>query len=264
MTDRTLQLTLREWWQFVTAPRALVVVAAAGLVLGLSGPFGTFETMSPLPRLGYWLLTAFLTFGIGLLNARLIADHTPVRRLGYFPAYAVAGIVGGIPVYAIVELINWAIRVEISGTLHVRWELLAYCTAINFCICMLIAWFASNKTDSGQPAAAASPQAPQLLKRLPIELRGALSHLSMQDHYVEVVTEQGSKLVLMRLADAIQETEPVPGLQVHRSHWVALEAVASTRRERERHMVEMRNGAVLPISRTFLPAAREAGLLPET
>lgn len=264
MTDRTLQFTLREWWQFVSAPRALVVVAAVGLVLGLSGPFGTFETMSPLPRLGYWLLIAFLTFGIGFLNARLIAEHTPVRRLGPLPAYAVAGLVGGIPVYILVELVNWASRVEAPQTAHVRWELLAYCTAINFCVCMLIAWFAGSKEESGPSATAGSPQGPRLLKRLPIELRGALSHLSMQDHYVEVVTEQGSKLVLMRLADAILETEPVAGLQVHRSHWVALDAVAGTRRERERHMVEMKNGTVLPISRTYLPAARKAGLLPDS
>ncbi len=264
MTDRTLQFTLREWWRFVSAPKALVVVAVAGLVLGLSGPFGTFENMKPLARLGYWLLIAFVTFGIGLLDARLIAEHTPARRLGPVPAYSIAGIVGGIPVFAVVELVNLASGIGFSENWQERLELLAYCTAINFCICLLVVWFARVEVDSEQPDTAASPQAPKLLKRLPIELRGALSHLSMQDHYVEVVTEQGSKLVLMRLADAILETEPVPGLQVHRSHWVALDAVAGTKRQRERLMVEMKNGAVLPISRTHLPAARAAGLLPDS
>ena len=101
-----------------------------------------------------------------------------------------------------------------------------------------------------------------LLKRLPIELRGNLSHLSMQDHYVDIVTDKGSKLVLLRLADAIAETEPVPGLQIHRSHWVAPGCgCPHPPCEGDRHFVELKDGAVLPISRSSLPAAREAGLV---
>ncbi|MDA4845220.1 LytTR family DNA-binding domain-containing protein [Hoeflea poritis] len=260
MTDRSLQFTLREWWRFVSAPKTAVVVAAAGLVLGLSGPFGTYEVMHPLARLVYWELTAFLTFGVGWLNARLIAEHTPARKLGVLPAYAVAGLIGGIPIYAVVELINLAGNIGAPQDLQSRAILFVYCTAFNFCMCMLVAWLYSS-------AVKALPQetenaAPRLLRRLPIGLRGPLSHLSMQDHYVEVVTDRGSQLVLMRLADAISETRPVPGLQVHRSHWVALEAVARTRREKERYVVEMKGGAVLPISRSHVQAARAAGLLP--
>lgn len=260
MTDRSLQFTLREWWQFVSSPKAVVVVAAAGLVLGLSGPFGTYEAMHPLARVVYWVLIAFVTFGVGLLNARLVAEHTPARKLGVLPAYAVAGLVGGIPIFLVVELVNLVGSIGEPESWQSRGILFAYCTAINFCICMLVAWLAGSAAATGNTEVANA--APRLLKRLPIELRGPLSHLSMQDHYVDVVTDRGNKLVLMRLADAISETEPVSGLQVHRSHWIALDAVARTRREKERYVVEMKNGAVLPISRSCLPAAREAGLLP--
>ncbi|MEX3010930.1 LytTR family DNA-binding domain-containing protein [Hoeflea sp. TYP-13] len=260
MTDRTLQFTLREWWQQVSSPKAVVAVAGAGLVLGLSGPFNTYETMEPVSRVLYWVLVAIVTFGVGLLNARLIAEHTPARNLGVLPAYAVAGVVGGIPIFIVVELINLIGNVGQTETWDSLGVSLAYCTAINFCICMLVAWFGTGEQQEQQDLR--DEEAPRLLKRLPIELRGQISHLSMQDHYVEVVTERGSKLVLMRLADAISETEPVSGVQVHRSHWVALDAVAKTRRERERYVVEMKNGAIVPISRSCLPAARNAGLIP--
>jgi DNA-binding LytR/AlgR family response regulator len=64
----------------------------------------------------------------------------------------------------------------------------------------------------------------------------------------------------MRLADAIRETGMVPGLQIHRSHWVAKDAVAKVHRSEGKLMLELRNGMRLPVSRSYLAAARDAGL----
>lgn len=260
MTDRTLQFTLREWWREISAPKVVAGMIGAGLVLGLSGPFGTYVSMQPGPRLVYWLAIAFGSFGIGLFNARLIGEFAPLRKWGVLPAYGVAGIIGGLPVYLMIQLVNLAGGRGLPDNWSMALEIFAYCTAINLCICVLLAWFHSadaKKADVGAKAAA-----PVLMKRLPIELRGQLSHLSMQDHYVEVVTDRGSKLVLMRLADAISEVATVPGIHIHRSHWVALAAVARTRRDGDRLFVEMKDGTVLPISRSSASAARAAGLMP--
>ena len=43
----------------------------------------------------------------------------------------------------------------------------------------------------------------------------------MEDHYVRVFTDAGESLILLRLSDAMAEVRDVPGLQIHRSHWVA-------------------------------------------
>lgn len=83
----------------------------------------------------------------------------------------------------------------------------------------------------------------------------------MADHYVDVTTDQGHALVLTRLSDAMRETAPIQGLQVHRSHWVALDAVRRTTRQAGKPMLELENGTLVPVSRSFLPAARAAGLL---
>jgi DNA-binding LytR/AlgR family response regulator len=68
-------------------------------------------------------------------------------------------------------------------------------------------------------------------------------------------------VVLMRLADAIRETGDVPGLQIHRSHWVATSAVVKAHRSEGKVTLELSNGMRLPVSRGYLPAVREAGLV---
>ena len=105
------------------------------------------------------------------------------------------------------------------------------------------------------------PAPPRLLTRLPLAKRGPLLSLSVQDHYVEVVTTRGRELLLMRLSDAIAETEGCAGLQVHRSHWVALDQVQAAHRDGARAVLTLSDGREIPVSRTYVPAAKEAGLL---
>jgi len=96
---------------------------------------------------------------------------------------------------------------------------------------------------------------------VPLRQRSRLIALIVEDHYVDIVTDKGKTLVLMRLADAMREAAPVPGLQIHRSHWVALDAVVRAQRSEGKVMLELSNGMRLPVSRGFLPAAKDAGLV---
>lgn len=110
------------------------------------------------------------------------------------------------------------------------------------------------------PPAPPALAAPALLERLPLPQRGPLLSLSVADHYVEVTTEKGRSLLLIRLSDAIREAHPTVGLQIHRSHWVALDAVARTIRVDGKLLVELKDGRRLPISRSYADPARAAGL----
>jgi len=71
----------------------------------------------------------------------------------------------------------------------------------------------------------------------------------------------GSGLLLLRLSDAVAELGPTLGRQVHRSYWVARRAVSSVERDRYRVRLILRNGARVPVSRTFLPKLRAEGWL---
>ena len=110
--------------------------------------------------------------------------------------------------------------------------------------------------------AEAPPGPPPILDRLPLEKRGALVALSVEDHYVRIVTARGAEMVLMRLTDAIREAAPEPGLRVHRSHWVATGQVAAARREGDRAVLTMTAGGDIPVSRSHISAVKAAGLLP--
>lgn len=104
---------------------------------------------------------------------------------------------------------------------------------------------------------AASPACP-LIARLPSDLRGSVLCLEMQDHYVRVHTGRGAALVLMRLRDAIAETAPVAGRQVHRSWWVADEAVERFERAGRAGSVRLRDGRRVPVSQRYLQDVEEA------
>ena len=49
-------------------------------------------------------------------------------------------------------------------------------------------------------------------------------------------------------------------MQVHRSHWVALEAIDAHQRIKGRDFLAMRDGTQVPISRSYRAASKAAGL----
>ena len=277
MKDTLPQLALRELQGSFTSPRLLTGMAAVGLVLGLSGPFNTAEAFGLAQRIVYWLAMVVLTFG--LCRPLAVVVLTLLRRrfgAGWGPVLA-TGVLIGTPVFAVVAVVN---LVAIGQVAAPPLELWVNCTLITVAA-MIVGTLlrqgqrptmpppATAPQDGAADAVAAPPEAageastiaPALLERLPYPVRGDLVALSVRDHYVEVVTRHGRHLLLMRLSDAIRETAPVAGVQIHRSHWVALDAVVRIVRSDGRVLVELPNGTRLPVSRGFLPAAREAGLV---
>ena len=118
----------------------------------------------------------------------------------------------------------------------------------------------SSTRREGVGSEPAAPPEAALLARLPVHARAELLHLRMQDHYVEVHTSAGCELLLLRFRDALREVEQVNGLQVHRSHWVARNAVAGVERRRGgRVILRLVNGSRVPVSRSFASALKMHG-----
>lgn len=96
--------------------------------------------------------------------------------------------------------------------------------------------------------------------RLPGKLDGAVIYsIKAEDHYLSVHTSKGSALILSRLSDAISELEGIEGAQVHRSWWVARDAITDVRRTRNSVSLELKGGVVVPISRSNVKALRASG-----
>lgn len=261
MDGKGMQLALREMRQHFSDPRVLAGMAVIAAILGFAGPFGTFGRLETLPRIAYWTAIVFLTYAAGYGVGVLLG--APVRRHTDNPAVRVVllGLAAGLPVTAAVVLVNLiAFGADASTGLELG-VLWIYCTLIATGINTLSELLAPGPDSRAGPDARPSAAAASILERVPLPQRGRLLSLSVADHYVEVVTDKGEALLLMRLSDAIREADPEPGLQIHRSHWVAHAAVSRVVRASGRPSVELIDGRRLPISRSFIADAKAAGLL---
>lgn len=99
----------------------------------------------------------------------------------------------------------------------------------------------------------------RLLSRLPLQVRGRILCLEMEDHYVRVHTDRGSALVLLRLSDAIAEAEAiVSGRQVHRSWWVSDDAIERFERVGRTGELRLSGGIKAPVSQRYLKLVESA------
>lgn len=267
MNDTALRLALRELQRLLGSPVFWALLAVIALVLGLSGPFGTYQSMSLPPRLAYWALIVVTTGLAGWLTGTWVVLAFELRNWPFWAEAVAAGALVGLAVSLIVHGINAAF---LGTPLWSFQALIGQAPAtplIGLAVTAAIVWTSRRAAlpflapPAPAPEAPPGPPAARLLARLPLEKRGALVSLSVQDHYTEVTTSAGRALVLLRLSDAISEAEGVPGLQVHRSHWVALAAVARVRRDGARAVLTLKDGREVPVSRTYLPDAKRAGLL---
>ena len=97
----------------------------------------------------------------------------------------------------------------------------------------------------------AEKQLNEFLKLLPIEKQGRLICLEMDDHYLKVHTSNGQHMLLMRFKDALGLLSSYPGLQTHRSWWVAEEAISRIEKQGRKHIVHLSNQLQVPVSKTF-------------
>lgn len=96
---------------------------------------------------------------------------------------------------------------------------------------------------------------PRLVDRLHPHLRGSILFLAMEDHYVRVRTELGSTLLLLRFGDAIAELDGIEGARVHRSWWVAKDAIVSVTKTGRTASLRLIDGTAVPVSQPYLAVA---------
>lgn len=258
MNDRPLQLALREVRGIYSSPRTLAIMAVIAVALGMAGPFGTFVDLAIGPRFAYWVAVVFSTYGVGTFFAWIVLTLLGERVKSRWANVLVIGLSSSLPVtltVALLDLVFLANDFVAPARLAVLWS---YCLVIAMGIGLIIV-LTQPEAAAAAPAVEKAP--PGILARLPLQARGKLSHMSMQDHYVDIVTDRGHALVLLRLGDAMKETGEIEGLQIHRSHWIALQAVKRVHKAAGKISVEMADGTMLPISRGFVAAARERGLV---
>lgn len=253
-----LAFTLRELQAILCNPRYWIGFTSVVAILTVAGPFGTQEDFNLPENLAYWTITSFFTFIVGLATS-MSSGMAIYRVTGLeWISRALGGLIAGIPVAMLVYGINrFGFGLDM-GSWTVFFRIMGYCAVISFAVSIL--YYLVSLETRGTEENGSVVQAPQpiaFFRRLPQHLGKNLIRISIQDHYVEAVTDQGKHLILMRFSDALEELYQMDGMQVHRSHWVNNQAVKKIHRKADRTTIEMTDGAIVPVSRSHLTTVRE-------
>ncbi|OLF75465.1 hypothetical protein AWH62_06520 [Maricaulis sp. W15] len=110
----------------------------------------------------------------------------------------------------------------------------------------------------GGPGLLMDPDIPGLNAAWPNE---PLLYVRAEDHYLEIRTGQARLFVRGRLSDALLRLEGKDGLQVHRSWWIADDAVATVKRVGRDLRITLQTGERVPVARPRAEAVKARGWL---
>ena len=284
------RFTIRQWRIGRRVILHLVGFLIVASLLAYLGPFGTWDDLAFVDRLAFWAIAV----GVNWLCSNFVFPFTIRHALAWnWPpgaGVALAALIAAVPGTGAVWLAVAAYLDYQPFTFPALVELYAEVAVIQLVVGFLVSYFIEKSFDprtvelesssgggrlrdtmpgrGGSRVAGANPRADApvatrpasaLLARLPTSKQGDVHHLRMQDHYVEVHTEKGMEMLLLRFRDALREVEDIEGMQVHRSHWVARAAVEGVERRDGRVTLRLRNGSRVPVSRSFAPALRARG-----
>lgn len=231
--------------------RGIAISLAAAVFLSISGAF-TSGQVSFLARFGYWLVMLLMGYGLGVAIAHLVLSHPKTPK----PLWARVVIVA----VALAIPYTFVVGAASSLVFGAHFDLRDAPGLLGSVLIVSLAMTAINVMAESRRLAEAAPAPPKFLERLPLKLRGAeVWAVEAEDHYLRLHTSKGQDLILMRLADAIAELEGIEGAQVHRSWWIARDAVVEARRGDGRATLTLKDGAQVPVSRTYAGPLRERG-----
>jgi len=225
---RLKQLAMREW--HAELRHWVIGWGLASLICVVVRPFET-DGLGLVQAIAYW-------FGINAIATSLmfgILRGFRARMTDHFVQIALMG-------SAVFALLFSPILILVNQSLFDTSASIGVFIS-NFAIALLvfaIVWIAISWRPSQAETRVSTFQ-----NRLTKHRNATLWAISAQDHYLDVQTDQGSELILMRLSDAIRELESFDGIQTHRSHWIARAGLDSIKGSN----ATLRNGAVIPISR---------------
>lgn len=233
----------------------LGAATAAGVFLGLVGPFGSYLNGPLWIRVLYWLgsvWTGTLVFGAPV---RFIL----ARRMAPLPtglAILAAAALLALPFAALVAVAAPAVWPNLKSFTIWDW----YRQVIVIATPLALGYALLARIREREAAPPPLPPADGLLGAPPEQVLC----LQMEDHYVRVHTASGSRLVLATLAQAVAALKGAAGLQTHRSWWVAEKAVVRAIADGRNVRLELVNGITAPVARSSVAAVRAAGWLERT
>ena len=246
--------------QIVTNPVLMLLSSwlFGSLILSLIGPFGTFTVLNPVGSLAFWFSVtalAIILLGFVMFVTRRVfgAEHSRF----FFDAIQT-------PMFAVLyieplhRLIIWhADGAEVFDKPATAFVIIVTTLLLIGVREVIIALRQSGARSSRAVRVETAESAPcPLTDRLPQGAERDIWAVTSQNHHVIVRGRTRECTVLLRFSDALRALANRQGIQVHRSHWVADEAVAAWMRDGHRLTLVLHDGHSVPVSKTFIEAVQ--------
>lgn len=257
--------------------RLLGLATLAGVECGLLGPFGSYLA-NPFTRLVYW--TALFWVGALLLVPAVSAGIVQGSRRGFPPLFCgiAAAMLACVPLSSLATLGCYCFwPVHASGIRIAEW----YGSTVLVALPCVLGWlwlerhggarsFAPLSSPSGETPSAAMTLSTswtpldEPAAAIPEPVLKLAQCLEMEDHHVRVHLPHGSALYLASMRDAIAAVGNERGLQVHRSWWVARQAVRSWEQDGRSLVLILESGLRVPVARQRVAQLRASHWLDES
>jgi hypothetical protein len=251
----------------------LLIVVSTGLFIGFMRSFG-MDQFTLLLSMSYWVFTCICGYFIYMPSIHFGHKYLARNLTVPWQRVAISSLLAGLLMSLLVPFIGW-----LFFNSPLQWADNFLLSLLNtLVIGSIITFFSILKThvklqkeqlelskkvieQHQQSSDINDFQLEQFMALLPLEKRGSLLCLEMDDHYLKVHTDNGQHMLLMRLKDALIKLEGFPGLQTHRSWWVAIDAVVSVNKENRKMSLLLTNHVEVPVSRTFVEAVKAANII---
>ncbi|UVO54461.1 LytTR family DNA-binding domain-containing protein [Sphingomonas sp. SUN039] len=224
-----------------------------GAVLAALGPFGTYLNDGAGRRLGYWVASTLLGVMLYGTAFRIAKSRVPAGSIAWWPVLSGAALLASIPQTLFTRAAAFWLWPELARLSLPFWLWFAQTATIGL-LAMLGAALWLRRTGASSSKTSPVPVHDAVSPALETNVLA----LQMEDHYVRVHRPGGSELLLMPLSQAIGATR-TSGLQIHRSWWIAEEAVVAVEGTPRSMRVRLSNGVVAPVARSAVIRLRAAG-----
>jgi len=255
----SLAWSVNRFMLYLLSARFWMVVIPGTVVAAIAGPFDTLNMMSFGLRLMFWVSVLVPSILLQFYVSILLREFARRTDLPWGLAAFVAGCIGAVAIFGWVLLMQ-ALMVapdkRFPLPMMVVWTIFivpSLTMVINAFMPTLQPLWGTRRGAAvkHQPSIMPTAEPSPLFDRLPSYLGRDVICIRADNHHIEVTTTRGHARILMRLADAQADLATLPGMRVHRSHWVNLTMVSHTQSRQGAMDLVLSTGVRVPVSRAL-------------
>jgi DNA-binding LytR/AlgR family response regulator len=267
-------------WDSHPIGQHVLIALALGVLFAVLGPFGSYPALAQSQRYGFWVFLVLFGYFCVVATVVVLDRNIKTVRSKLIARLIIATVGSAIPTTFATA---WALSLVQPGRVVSVSNLPALFAAVA-CVQLVLAFVnlhlpkylgssdtpasgqvlnlvtAPSESVIGRTEEPARIDPPPFLARIPMRLGSDLLAVEAEDHYLRIHTSLGSELIHMRMTEAVEELRGIDGFQVHRSWWIARNAVCEKMRDGSRMFLALTGGLHVPVSRTFLQTVRTAHL----